>query len=215
MGRYFFGEKKGFTVVEIVIALMILTVVGVMTAIIFRSTQQSFTNAKAFQHVIDLARQSVVRIQNELKATFIDSSGLVAFVGVDSGDSKVKGDSFSLEDEIFFIAPSKGMESGSLAEFGYWQDSSRGYLMRHFESPADFNFFTPDVSADKQLGLVISDLDFKYFDGDVYFDSWDSRSGEHRGKFPKAVSFSFNVGDESNLIKRKFESTVKIASSGR
>ena len=75
----------GFTVVELLIALSILIIIGTMTAVIFRSTQQSFINAKAFQHVIDLARRTVIRIHDELQATFIDVSGLVPFVGIDAG----------------------------------------------------------------------------------------------------------------------------------
>ncbi len=205
-------ERAGFTVVELIIALSILIIIGTMTAVIFRSTQQSFINAKAFQHVIDLARQTVIRIHDELQATFIDVSGLVPFVGIDATGERIKAD--TQEDEIFFITPDISSPVGDICEIGYWQRND-GNFMRHFECPPDFDFLTTG-GGDNELGLIINELNFQYYDGEVFLDSWDSRNGgAQEGKFPQAVKFSFYVSDEGNLIRKKFESFVQIASRGR
>ena len=202
----------GFTVVELLIALSILIIIGTMTAVIFRSTQQSFINAKAFQHVIDLARRTVIRIHDELQATFIDVSGLVPFVGIDAGGDYIKVN--SQEDEVFFISPDIRSPVGDICEIGYWQRDD-GNFMRHYECPPDFDFSTIS-GGDGELGLVINELDFTFFDGTEYLDSWDSRAGgAQEGVFPQAVKFSFFVSDEGNLIRKKFESLVHIASRGR
>ena len=205
------GEKRGFTVVEMLIALTLLLIIGSMTALIFRSTQESFINAKAFQHIIDLARQTVMRMHNEIKATFIDSAGKANLVGIDAAGAPLKTD--SQEDEIYFIAPDKISREGDICEIGFWQHND-GNIMRHYECPPDFNFST--VGTDNKLGLIISYLDFAYYDGTNYLDSWDTRQGgAQEGVFPKAIKFQFLVSDETQLIKRKFESFVRIASSGR
>ena len=214
LSKYFVWKRSltGFTVVELLIALSILIIIGSMTAVIFRSTQQSFVNAKAFQHVIDLARRTVIRIHDELQATFIDVSGLVPFVGIDATGDYIKTD--SQEDEVFFISPDISSPVGDICEIGYWQRSD-GNFMRHYECPPDFNFTTVG-GGDNELGLVITELDFKYYNGEEYLDSWDSRNGgAQEGVFPHAVKFSFFVSDEGNIIRRKFESFVQIASSGR
>ena len=206
-----FCSSKGFTMTELIIALFILTIVGAMTTVIFRSTQQSFTNARAFQHVIDLARQSVERMQSEMKAAFVATSGLVNMVGIDSTGTKLKAD--SVADEFFFIVPDKGSPTGDICEVGYWQRSD-GNIIRHYEMPPDFNFTT--VGSDDELGLVVTDLNFEYSDGLNFFNSWDSRpGGAQEGTFPEAIHFSFFVSDKTNIIKKKFESHVRIASSGR
>ena len=208
-------NNKAFTVIELVIAIAIFVIVGAMTAVIFRSTQQSFINAKAFQHVIDLARQTVVRMHGEIQSSFTESSGLINFVGTDSSSAiKIKGEK-SQADEIFFISPSKGETDGELCEIGYWQESEEGNLMRHYECPPDFDFLTPASANDNELGLIISALDFKYYDGSDYVDEWDSRSGDKEGRFPKLVKFSFLISDESNIVQKKFESLVQIASQAR
>ncbi|MBU1862454.1 MAG: type II secretion system GspH family protein [Candidatus Omnitrophica bacterium] len=201
----------GFTIVELIIVLSILVILTSMTAVIFRATQKSFTDARAFQHVINLARQAVLRMHDEIKATFIDFSQLANFVGIDETGPQIKGNSQS--DEIFFIWPEGGLSSGTICEVGYWQRED-GNLMRHYDNPPDFNFST--VDSDDELGIVVSQLDFKYFDGENYVDLWDSRiGGAEEGRFPKAIKFSFQVSDEDSLVTKKFESLVRIASSGR
>ena len=86
-------SKKGFTIAELIIALSILVIISAMVAVIFRATQQSFTNARAFQHVIDLARQTMFRIHNELAAVYKERSGIINFVGVDAMGSHIKANS--------------------------------------------------------------------------------------------------------------------------
>jgi len=203
--------NKGFTIIELLIALSIFIIVSIMTAVIFRSTQQSFTNARAFQHVLDLARQTVVRMHSEIKATFIAESQLISFLGIDAAGSHLKA--ASQEDELFFIWPDKGASTGDICEVGYWQRND-GHLMRHYENPPDFDFST--TLRDDELGLVIKGLNFSYYDGDAFQDTWDCRpGGAQEGVFPTAVKFSFVVSDESSIVQKTFESLVRIASSGR
>ena len=73
-------KRNGFTLTEMLIALMILVIISSMVTVIFRATQQSFTNARAFQHVIDLARQTIFRIHNELASVYIERSGMINLV---------------------------------------------------------------------------------------------------------------------------------------
>ncbi len=209
-----FGNKNerntGFTIIELMIALMILVIVAGMTGVIFRATQKSFLNARAFQHVLNVARLTTMRIQNELKGTFVRSSGIINFVGIDSAGTKIKSNSAS--DEVFFIMPLQD-GAGDISEVGYWQHTD-GNIMRHFENLPDFNFAT--ATTDSELGLIITDLDFKYFNGTDYVDSWDSRvGGAQEGTFPEVIAFSFNVSDEKNVITKKYESLVRVASTGR
>jgi type II secretory pathway pseudopilin PulG len=204
-------SDHGFSVAELVISIAILVIISTMVAVIFRSTQQSFVKAKAFQQMIDLARQTVMRMQNDLKATFIERTGMIHFVGIDASQAKIKPDSHA--DEIFFIVPLGGTMGGDICESGYWQRAD-GNIMRHVGSPPDFDFTTS--SRDNELGVVVSELDFKYYDGSQYHDSWDSRiGGANEGKFPQAVRFSFYVSDEANVVKKKFESISRLASMGR
>jgi len=204
-------NNKGFSLAELLIALAILVIVSSMVAVIFRSTQKSFLNAKAFQHVIDLARQTVMRMHSNMKATFVEPTGIINFVGIDASGTPFKANSQG--DEVFFILPDGASPNGDICEIGYWQRDD-GNIMRHIESAPDFDFTT--VASDDELGLIVDNLDFKYFDGTLYHDAWDSRvGGSHEGEFPKAIKFSFEVSDKDNVIRKRFESLVRIASTGR
>ena len=205
------NRKKGFTIIEVLISLAILAIVGVMVGVIFRATQKSFLDSKAFQHVLDLARESVVRMTSEIQETYVDSRGIVNFVGVDSNASITKLNSSG--DEVFFVIPFAGSGSGDISEAGFWQRND-GMLMRHTDNDPDFDFSTAD--GDDELGIVISNLNFQYFDGLNYLDEWDSRKGaSQEGLFPQSVKISFSVEDERNTIKKEFNTVVKIASNGR
>lgn len=206
-----YSKKKGFTVVELVIAIAILVIVGAMTSVIFRATQQSFINAKAFQHIVSLARQTVARMHNEIQSMYIGQSGLVQLVGIDEGGTHFKVDAEA--DALYFAAPDNSQREGEVVEIGYWQRDD-GNIMRHIDTMPDFDFQTAE--RDDELGLVIEGLDFKYHDGNNFIDAWDSRVGAaQEGSFPKAIKFSFFVSDEGNLVKKKFESLVRIASTAR
>jgi prepilin-type N-terminal cleavage/methylation domain-containing protein len=204
-------KNKGFSLAELMISITILVIVSVMVAVIFRSTQSSFMNARAFQHVIDLARTTVTRMQNNIKAMYVDSTGIISLVGIDATGTKIKTNSQA--DEIFFIVPETANTLGDICEIGYWQRDD-GNIMRHIDTAPDFNYSS--VTSDDELGLVVSNLEFKYSDGTTYFNSWDSRiGGANEGEFPKVIEFSFEVSDATSIVRKKFQSVVRIASTGR
>ncbi len=204
-------KNKGFTIMEVLIALAILVIIGAMTAVIFKGTQKSYMRSKSFQHVLSLARDSLDVMRSEIESAFVDTRGVIRFLGVDSGNGNIKAGSTG--DEIFFCAPDGSSETGGIAEIGFWQRSD-GMLMRHYDANCDFNFNTTD--RDDPMGLVVKNLNFEYFDGENFVPDWDStvRTNEE-GLFPKSVRFSFTVEDENGSLSKEFSTIVQINTNRR
>lgn len=205
------SNQKGFTLAELMIAVSILIILVGMLAVIFRATQESFTQASAMQKVFDTSRNVIGRMHDELSAAFFGPIGRTGLYGVDSGDPKLK--TGSVGDEVFFYVPLAELESADICEIGYWLRDD-GNLMRHYHSESDYDFATAE--ADDELGLVVEDLNFEYYDGTDYLPSWDSRiGGSQEGIQPKAIRISFLIHDEKDLLEKTFETVVHISSGIR
>lgn len=205
------SNKKGFTLIELMLSVSILIILFSMLTVIFKATQDSFMQASAWQNVVDTSRSIIERMHNEISAAFFDPQGKTSLVGIDAADAKLK--TGSRQDEIFFCMPLTSIESADIVEVGYWERED-GNLMRHYDGDVDFDYMTAD--ADDELGLVINDLNFSYFNGETYQDQWDSRStGAEAGKAPRAVKAFFSVTDEQKNLTKTFETIVHIVSGKR
>lgn len=203
--------RKGFTIVELMISISILLILFAMLAVIFKATQESFSKANALQDVINTSRIIIERMHNEISAAFFDPQGRASLIGADEVTGRLKAG--SIADELFFCMPLTESEDSDIAEIGYWLRSD-GNLIRHYEADANFDFLSAD--ADDELGLIVRDLQFTFFDGTAYIDTWDSRLGAaQEGKSPKTVKAVFTVSDDDNLIVKDFETVVFISSGKR
>ncbi len=205
-------NNKGFTLLELIIAISILVVVLAMVTVIFRATQESFANAMALQKVIDTSRRVIERMHNEISTAFFDEQGRTGLLGID-GETGTRIKTQSDGDEIFFCVPIAQLNTSDIIEVGYWVKDD-GNLMRHFDSGADYDYATED--ADDELGLVIDQLTFKYFNGELWVDEWNAQINDaEQGKAPKAIRATFTISDKSNIISKDFETVVHLNAGKR
>jgi hypothetical protein len=197
--------------VELMISVSIMLILFSMLIVIFKATQESFEKASALQDVINTSRIIIERMHDEVSAAFFDQQGRANLVGLDETTGKIKTDSAG--DELFFCIPLTELEDSDIAEVGYWLRGD-GNLMRHYQADADFDATTAD--ADDELGLIVRDIQFTFFDGSAYVTTWDSRPGAaQEGKAPKTVKVAFRVSDDDNMIVKDFETIVFISSGKR
>jgi hypothetical protein len=197
--------------VELMISLSIMLILFSMLIVIFKATQESFEKASALQDVINTSRIIIERMHDEVSAAFFDQQGRTNLVGLDETTGKIKASSAG--DELFFCIPLTELEDSDIVEVGYWLRSD-GNLMRHYQADADFDPATAE--ADDELGLIVKELQFTFFDGNAYVTTWDSRPGAAQdGKAPKTVKVAFRVSDDDNMIVKDFETIVFISSGKR
>ena len=203
-------KQKGFTLVEVVISLSILVILISMLGTVFKATQDSFRKASSLQNVIDTSREIIQRMKFELGTAFFDMTGKTNLLGVDSAGATIKS---GAGDEIFFYMPIAGLTDAEICEVGYWLRND-GNIMRHYDANPDFDFST--VEADDELGVVVDQLNFTYFNGTDYQDEWDSTpGGAEANTTPKSVQISFQVTDTDQLLTKTFETIVFIPSGKR
>lgn len=186
--------RKGFTLVEILISLAILAMIVASTFTIFRSASKSWQKGETRSERYHNARTAIGRISIELSQAVINDNPLSKFIG--EKDS-VKFTSFvSIASGVF-----------ELSEIEYWQDTSRGFLMRNEDIEPDYDFSTYDHSDILSDGISI--LEFSYYDGLNWANTWTSNVTKGI-TLPKAVKIKIKVGDKKGREEEVFEVVARL-----
>lgn len=182
--------NRGFTLIEILIALAILAMIVASTFTIFRSSAKSWQKGEIRTERYHNARTAIGRMSQELSQAVMTGNAECRFTGA---KGEVKFISFmSTRAEVF--EPS---------EITYWLDKENKYLMRNGDIEPDYDFSTQDYS--DILADGISELEFSYYDGSAWNDTWDSSASEDDKVLPKAVKIKIKVEDKSGKESEFFE----------
>jgi hypothetical protein len=131
----------------------------------------------------------------------------------------------SVGDELYFIArlePSSA--NADLCEIGYYLTNDN-VLQRFYVTdnalPANFDYQFDSPSGNNYLyefSLNVTGLNFRYYDGTNWQDTWDSRidgfngktggDGDERGTLPEAVEIIITVQDDKHIAAARTFRTV-------
>ena len=188
------SRLKGFTLVEILISLAILAMIVTSTFTIFRSASQSWQKGEVRSERYQNARNAISRMSSEISQAVINSSVLCKFTGDKNAVSFIS-----------FVSTDSGVFE--LSEVKFWLDSDKRLLMRNDDVEPDFDFTTYDHS--DILSDNISELEFSYFDGLVWTDTWNS--DKDKGiNMPKAVKIKIKVEDKKAKEGETFEVITRL-----
>jgi len=185
---------KGFTLVEILIALAILAMIVASTFTIFRSASKSWQKGELRSERYQNARNAMSRMSLEISQAVINSSALCKF----------RGDKNRLS---FISLVSQGAGMFEFSEVEYWLDSPRRTLMRNDEVDPDYDFTTyghSDVLSDN-----VSELEFSYYNGALWLEAWNSGEDPSPG-LPKAVKIKIKVEDKKAKEGEFFEVVARL-----
>ncbi|MBU3910995.1 MAG: prepilin-type N-terminal cleavage/methylation domain-containing protein [Candidatus Omnitrophica bacterium] len=185
--------RQGFTLVETLIALAILAMVVASTFTIFKSSSSSWQKGETRSERYHNARVAIGRISAEIAQAVLNENDQSRFIGQ--------------KDEVgflSFVSTSSGIFE--LAEIEYWFDKNQKVLMRNEDVDPDYDFSTQDYS--DILAEGVSELEFSYYDGIKWEDSWDSDLTE--GMLPKAVKVKLKVEDKKGKESEVFEVVTQL-----
>lgn len=193
---------NAFTLVEILIALAILAMIVASTFTIFRSSSKSWQKGETRSERYHNARTAVGKMNMEISEALITENSLSKFIGE--------------KEKINFISfVSSGNGIFEQAEIGYWLDRKKKFLMRNEDINPDYNFSTYDYS--DILAEGISLLEFSYYDGLTWSDTWDSEltgngAGLEQGRenLPEAVKIKLKVEDKEGRESETFEVVTRL-----
>ena len=177
-------NRRGFTLVEILIALAILAMIVASTLTIFRSSSRSWQKGEERSERYHTARVAMGKMGTEISQAVISEDSLCKFIGA---SSEIKF--------VSFVSAVQGVFE--LAEIEYWLDKEEMLLMRNEDVDPDYDFLTQDHS--DILAENISELEFSYYDGFEWSSEWDSEDkgqvigNNGQGVLPKAVKVKIKV----------------------
>jgi prepilin-type N-terminal cleavage/methylation domain-containing protein len=174
-------DEKGFTLIEILIALAILAMIVASTFTIFRSSSQSWQKGETRRERYHNARTAVGRMSAEISQSVMPDKNSGVFIG-----NKNTVRFFS------FVSNSGGIFE--LAQIEYWLNDKNRFLMRNEEILAD----------------NVSLVEFLYYDGLIWTDIWDSKLTVKEEALPKAVKIKIKVEDKKGKESEIFEVVTKL-----
>ena len=189
-------DKRGFTLVEILIALAILAMIVASTFTIFRSSSRAWQKGEERSERYHTARVAMGKMATEISQAVMSDDGLSKFLGRSSEISFIS-----------FVSTAQGVFE--MAEIEYWLDEDHKLLMRNEEIDPDYDFSTQDYS--DILADNISEMEFSYYDGLIWSDTWDSdEEGEDEDSkgqrvLPKAVKIRVKVENKKGRESEIFE----------
>ena len=197
-------KEKGFTLVEILIAVSLVSVIFSFVFGVLTSNLEASQNAESRMEISHTGRFFIGRITGDLMAaSLMPNSGIGSFTGKDLyRDGKSK-------DELFFTAFTRSyltlLPPVDQSEIGYYfellEDGS-GRLMRRESDVIDSQAETGGESF--RLSDRVEEMTIRYLGGEGWVDSWDSATNPI---LPKAVSIEITITDEtgshffSNIVR--------------
>ncbi len=201
--------ERGFTLVEMLIALAILAMIVVSTFTIFRSSSRSWQKGEARSKRYHNARMAIGKMSTEISQAVISENTLSEFIGE--------------KDEVSFISfVSSASGIFELTEVEYWLDAGEKFLMRNEDTEPDYDFTTQDYS--DILAEGISQLEFSYYDGKEWTESWGTETAaedeedeegegfkqEKENILPKAVKIRIKVEGKKGKESEIFEVVTRL-----
>ncbi len=202
--------SAGFTLIELIIAVLIATLVVSAVYGSFQAGLNSWKNAQFKIELYQNARVAMEQMSKEIRGGFLsEKSSYYKFIGKDAAYRD--GDA----DVLDFISTSSGLNG--LCEIGYFidddSDTSVSNLKRRRDSTPDDEFLEGGTVG--LLAMFVVGLDFKYFDGEEWQDSWvvdekgEDESSEAEDKcLPKAVEITLSIQNPEVQQKPLIFSTV-------
>lgn len=154
---------KGLTLLEVLIVVTVLSVLSLSLYTVFKSGVEAWSKSETRLEIYQNARAILDQMSRELAG---------AFVG---GDVEFRGEA----DELEFVTN----YSDSIYKIKYELGDDNTLKRKYIENPVDY---TSADYANKEngpdgtdqgiidFGFMINDIQFEYWDGDIWDDDWSS-----------------------------------------
>ena len=204
----------GVTLIEMLVALVIMTLIVGSVYVAFDSGKQSWQVGDALMQKYQNARGILDVMSREISTAMVDAM-----------ESPFNIYCIGRADAFYFTGPLKSIDvdnvdvSDNLYRSGYWCKSSTnkgerpGVLMRGFEcrnsSPP---YYTFAGLSNNPLGVHVKDLEFQYYDSSSGWcgEGVDWKSGVGSNELPGAIEIKLTVEDESATKSRVFRTVVTL-----
>jgi general secretion pathway protein J len=216
------STKRGFTLLEVLIAMTILAIVLVIAYRVFSSSYAALHRVDPQRDPFQTARVILDRMAEELQSAYYRPGlSYTGFLGEDDIQGDAPGDSliFSSLANFYWIKSVEGINESDFLKIAYLlvEDQEEQILIRAqdpsfspFEESAE-DLGTSDRGV-HQLTDEVWGVDFRYLDGEEWLEEWNA---EDRQKIPDAVEVTLILETEEGT-RLPFYAVIPVGvSSGR
>ncbi len=198
------GACRGFTLVEVLLALAITAVILTVVYMSFSSAGVSVDHAEAVRDETDLARTLIERIQTDLTNAYCRSGGKDQFFYGKKEEHEVDGnnvrlDRLSLSTLTNWRRPNS--KESKLWDVGYFfkeRPEGGGYVMMRSEKHITNDETTQEEPTEYEITDQVASLQLRYWDGSKFSDENDVGSTTTCAQpRPDAVEITLKMKDGS------------------
>mgnify|MGYP001563265710 CR=1 FL=1 len=201
------SQSKGFTLLEVLLAMAILSVIMTVIYASFSTAGKNVEQAEAIRDETDLARTLIARLSADIANAYPTVSANypavpTIFYGkkeeagdrIGAGDEKIRRDSISLTTLTNWRKPdSKETELWEVGYFFKEKPDGQGYVLFRREK-RELSKDVPALEGGVEYEITdrVESLQYTYSNnGSTWTDTgWDSRSSAFGNKLPKAVEIT-------------------------
>ncbi len=203
--------RNGFTLIEVLIAITILTVIMMVVYQAFTASTDGIRRAEAVDDINSTARVIFLKLMDDINNAYLTGNNVI-FVGDSKRDKELPQDSLNLT-SLSNLMMVKDAKETDLHEIGYYLKEDYDYqkqekrlsLFRREKKTIGIEPVLEGGSA-YELTDEIAGIRFSYFDG-TWKDKWDSRINNN--KLPKAVEVEVILFD-ADKKKRIFKTIIDV-----
>jgi general secretion pathway protein J len=201
-GEENYSHAKGFTLLEVLMAMSILAVIVTVIYASFSTTGRNVEQAEARRDRTDLARTLIAKLSDDIANAYYNSSIKETVLEAQPStttEGEPRFDSLALTTLTNWRKPdSKEMD---LWEVGYrFEDRLDGkgkVLIRREKRELNKDSTPLEGGTDYEVTDQITELRLRYFDGSTWVDEWHSSSKQ---KLPRAVEILLTQADGSSFL---------------
>lgn len=204
--------QKGFTLIEIVLAISILATIGMLTINILTNqieTREKVTEHNSAQHAINMAMD---KIYNDLQNAYISNPRNQEALNLSVRPVLPK---FSYKNESLILAVQNyksllgNSNQSNLAFVHYYirpnsKDSKRLELVRAVDTDMVENIENIGVGFQEVLVPDLSSFSLEFWNGNEYQKEWDSTANNTQGKLPKLVKIHLETFFRESSADKQF-----------
>jgi general secretion pathway protein J len=208
------SNSKGFTLIEVLIAVAILSVLVTVVYTSFSTASRNVEQAEKIRDTSDLARTLLAKLSDDIANAYVNTRmnvPIVLTIFYGKREEEGLGEEKKRRDAIFLTpltnARTLGSKETDLWEVGYFfkeKTNGSGFVMMRREK-RELNKVSPALEGDFSQYKVtdrVESLKFRYFDigAQQWVDEWDSRTKGPSNLLPKAVEITLSLDDGSSYI---------------
>ncbi len=215
-------KTSGFTLIEIITAIFIFSII---VTTIFGSYNAVFSDVATINESMeqsDMAQACLNRMTADLQAAWVSAKPIYAKPEFNAppdpyriyGKTEDVGDASFGRLRLASLAhlPLNDDQIGGLAEIVYYVQAMDGkYVLKRGDRLFPFSSEFEENRWDPVICENIKSLTFIYHDTEEAFEDWDSDAAEFGYATPRAISISFEIGNEGRF--QTFKTTVVLFSS--